>query len=334
MTNESSSTAGEVQSAAALLKDFDAMDTAKPLTFFVGWLSGKSYQLRRLNLHDDVEREFRGIARGVLEGTEGVKGLQERESEAWAPDAQIFPETYLECPSGDVGDSPKLTNRPKDERLLDALQAAEDLLVMDAKDIEAKNLSLYGFAIGSPGNRTVFIRRANPRRGLRRGKFLGRYSDTLQRVDDPVFAFDGLIDLVFVGERLVILSQNAFSMIFRDQADMRALVRNWGNTLSSHFPVEKKSLSRLTSKADRDSRRRQRLESIVSRGHLNGLSGEQLKEAMEACELDPSKFFTSKGELCVEDGDEADLLYFLNEDLYQGLISGDRFRADKKASRA
>lgn len=318
--------------AADALKGFDAFAPGEPLTFFVGWLSGKSYQLRQLKLHLDIEEEFRHIAREVLEGAEGMKGVLDRESETWAPDAQIFPETYLECSIEEVGDAPKLTGRPKDERFLKVLQAAEDLLVIDAKDLEARDLSIYGFAIGSPHERIVFIRRANPRRGLRRGKFLGRYSDSLRRVEDPVFAFDGLIDLVVVGKRLVVLSQNAFSMLFRDQTELKKLVPKWGETLTSHFPVEEASLARLVSKAGRDSRHRQRLESIVSRGHLKGLTKEGLQEAMEACELDPKKFFTSEGKLRVEEGDEAALLYFLNEDLYRGLITGEQYRADKKAS--
>ena len=106
----------------------------------------------------------------------------------------------------------------------------------------------------------------------------------------------------------------------------------WGETLREHFPVEEESLKRLVAKAGRDSRHRQRLEAIVARGHLNDLNQEDLKSAMEDCGLDPDSFFNESGELCVEEGGEADLLYFLNEDLYRGLITGDQFRADKKAS--
>lgn len=70
----------------------------------------------------------------------------------------------------------------------------------------------------------------------------------------------------------------------------------------------------------------------MSRGHLKGVELLQLKDAMESCELDPEKFFTESGALCVEEGDVADLLYFLNEDLYLGLITGEKHRADKKAT--
>lgn len=294
MSEEAPSSSDTVSSAAEILKNFDS---EAALTFFVGWLSGKSYQLRRINLHVTVEKEFRKVARELIYGpddekarmgrTTHVKGLLERTSESWAADAQIFPETYLECAIDEVGEAPRLTSRPADERLLEVLKAAEELEVVQPKELEKKRLSIYGFAIGVPGDRTVFIRRANPRRGLGAGKFFGRYSDVLTRVTEPVFAFDEIIDLVVAGNRLITLSQNAFTMIFRDNDELRALIPKWGATLTKHFPVEQESLDRIIERAERDSRHRQRLEAIVSRGHLQDLEKDKLQEAMEVCGLGP-----------------------------------------------
>lgn len=329
------STSENLTSAADILNDFNA-SKAGTLTFFVGWLSGTSYQLRRLILHKDIEKIFRDIANDVLEGTENVQGVKGRKSEKWTVEAQIFPETYLECSISSVGNTPRLTSRPKEERLLEVLKSAELLEVIDAKEIDMKRIGLYGFTIAppkeSPGERIVFIRRINPRRGLRGGRIFGQYSDALTRIEGKVFAFDEQVDLIVAGDRLVVLSQSAFIALFRDKEELKALVPKWGKSLSDHFPVEKGSLERIIAKAVRDLRHRQRLEAIVSRGHLEGVELLQLKDAMESCELDPEKFFTESGELCVEEGDVADLLYFLNEDLYLGLITGEKHRADKKAT--
>ena len=76
-------------------------------------------------------------------------------------------------------------------------------------------------------------------------------------------------------------------------------------------------MARIIEKAGKDTRHRQRLESIVSRGHLAGLRIDTIRDAMSECDLDPDLFVSSDNELFAADDDVADLLYFLNEDLYR-----------------
>lgn len=299
-------------------------------TFFVGWKSGKAYQLRRMELHQDVEAEFRQVLSHVVDGTENRVGLVDREPQPWSPDAVIYPETFLVSASDAVGEVPTVVHRP-DEKFLEVLTQAEDLSPIELKDLNKKQLSIYGFAVGDLDNRIVFIRRANPRRGLGTGKVFGRYSDVLKKINEPVFAFDGKIDLILIERSLLVLSQNAFAMLFRDQEDLKKLVPKWGKTLCRHYPVEKESIDRIIKKANRDSRCRQRLESIVARGHLQGLERDDLELALKECELDPAQFLNDSDELCVEEADVPELLWFLNEDLYRGVISKKFFRSDKKS---
>lgn len=317
--------------AASILADFNAEESG-PLTFFIGWKTGKSYHLRRLDLREEAENEFRGIANDLIQGSELTVGLLGRQSEPWSPEAEIFAETYLECSICAVGDTPKLARRPRDERLLEVLKAAEDLEIMEAGDLQKRAIGLYGFAIGDPGERVVFIRRSNPRRGLSKGRFFGIYADVLKVIHDPVFSFDGRIDLVVAGDRLVVLSQSAFAMLFRDQEALKGLISKWGDNLSEQIAIEQESLQYIVDKANRDSRQRQRLEAIVMKGHLQPLQAETVKTAMKTNEMDPDRFFDENDKLRFSEGDVDDVLYFLNEDLYRGMITGDPYRADKKAS--
>lgn len=316
---------------AQFFKNFDP-ESAGPLTFFVGWKSGKSYHLRRMGLHIETEKAFRAIAKDLVQGTNSSIGLQDRDREPWTAEAEIFAETYLECSLEEVGEAPKLANRSDGEGLLGGLKAAEKLELMEASGLEKRRIELYGFAIGAPGKRTVFIRRSNPRRGLSKGRFFGYYPDVLRVVDAPTFMFDGRIDLVIVGDRLVVLSQAAFAMIFRDTAELRGLVSKWGDSLRDQIEIESTSLEYLKNKANRDSRQRQRLEAIVQRRHLEKLSPEDVKKAMEDNGMDTRRFFNDENKLSFSPDDVNEVLYFLNEDLYRGVLTGEQFRADKKAT--
>ncbi|WP_300908220.1 hypothetical protein [Corynebacterium stationis] len=295
------------------------------ITFFVGWQSGKSYNLRQVGLHKSIASNFLEIA------NQTAQNLVIREEETWSPEADLTPETYLVCDIDSVGDEPKITHQPND-LFLPTLLNAELLERVSAKDIPNRSLALYGFTIGEGEDRTVFIRKSNPRRGLGRGKFFGVYNDIIRRELDPVLAFDDLIDLVVVRDKLIVLSQTAFAMFFRDNNALVQLVPKWSQVISQHVPFGGDSLNLIEERAQRDSRQRQRLESIATRGHLKGQTISDFETAMKECGLDPLKYIQGD-QIIVQQDDVPQILYFLNEDLFAGSISKTNFRVDKKAAR-
>lgn len=311
--------------SSTIATSLNAFDVETPLTFFVGWLSGKSYHLRKVAVHTDISSEFRKIAAQTIEE------LKNRASEKWTPEAEISSHSYLECDIHEIDGSPTLTNKP-DSLFLPTLQSAEKLDEIQSRDIENKRLSIYGFVIGEPGKRFVFIRRANPRRGLSGGKIYSLFSDALHKVTDPVLAFDSLIDLVIVEDRLLVLSQTAFAMLFRDNDALKQLVPKWGKTIMTQTKINESTIELMVESALRDSRHRQRLESIATRGHLEKIDQDTLRIAMIDCGLDPLLHFNSADELIATESEIPRFLYFLNEDLFAGSISGENFRVDKKAA--
>lgn len=314
-------------------------DIEAPITFFVGKRSGESLRLFKINIDEKVASSFREIARSVTEGGQASRGLLEREPEEWSPEAQITPETYLECSIEGVGDSPHITKKKNislnsaNEKFLSLIQHPETFELLDPKKMKPENLSIYGFTIGGSADRIAFVRKLNPRRGLSSGKWFGFFSDTINRIDEPIFAFDNEIDLICVADRLVILKQSAFYALFRNNKGLHLLVDKWAQSLKSEIKcdIEEETLKKIKDKANSDSRIRQRLEAITERGHLGELSVDQIKNAMADCAMEEEDYFDSDGLLKVSDENIAELLYFLNEDLYSGSISGEAFRADKKA---
>lgn len=302
--------------------------TDEALTLVVGWKSGLKMKLRQISLGADVEAAFRGVI------SKTVDDLSDREAQVWAPDADLSPETYLVLSESDLGDAPVLASEHGGQSLVEALRAAENLEAMHPRDMPVGDLSFYALVVGDrAGERTAFLRRSNPRRGLKRGRIYSLLGDTLKRLEAPIFAFDESIDLVVSGNRVGILSQTVFAAMFRDQDTLARQIPSWVTELSGAVSIEADSCVRLIDRAQRDSRLRARLEAIVHRGHLSAVSSEQMASAMVLNGLDPDRLIDEHGNLVLSDEDIPQVLYFLNEDLFVGSLTSTGFRADKKAAR-
>ncbi len=312
---------------ADIREKLSEIDTEASLTLAVGWTVGKNTKIRQMVLGSSVENAFRDVVREALEN------LGEREPADWTPDADLSPETFLVIPKDDVGESPSLTTDHDGKTFLDTLADAETLEAIHPKHLPTGDLNFYAIIVGDIGRRAAFIRRSNPRRGLRRGRIYSVLSDTLQRVDDPIFAFDGWVDLVAVDDSLCILSQTVFSSFFRDQETLAKKIPEWIQTLSQSVAIQEESQERLEARVQRDSRLKARLEAIVRRDHLVDVSSETLRRAMEENELDPNRLLDDQGQLVLEEDDIPQILYLLNEDLFTGSLTNSGFRADKKAAR-
>ncbi len=263
-----------------------------------------------------------------------VDDLGQREAAEWTPDADLTPETYLVLRADEVGDAPTLTSdHDHGKSFLNVLAEAERLEAINPRHLPTGDVSFYAIVIGKPGARKAFIRRSNPRRGLKRGRIYSTLGDSLQRVEDPIFAFDDWVDLVLDGPYLYILSQTVFAAFFRDQETLAKKIPEWIDQLTNHVPLADSSRDVIRGKVSRDSRLKARLEAIVRRGHLGEVTAETLRRAMEDNELDPDRLLDESGNLTLEEDDVPQVLYLLNEDLFTGSLTKTGFRADRKAAR-
>jgi hypothetical protein len=307
---------------------FASIDPSETVSLTVGWPSGARTKLRHVPVGHEVAEAFRAVLRDTLED------LADREAETWTPEADLSPETYLITDVESLGLEPKLAAEHGDISLMTALLAAETLPDLDHAKLPASNLSFYAITVGkTAGERAVFLRRTNPRRGLKRGRIYSVFSDTLERVQEPIFAFDEWMDLVVVGDSVAVLSQTVFAALFRGQGALNAQVPTWTKDLGEAVPIAQDGLERLEAKVLRDSRARQRLEAIVRRGHLSTVNATTLRDAMGSAGLDPDTLMDADGRFILEDDDIPSVLHFLNEDLFAGALTQTSFRADKKAAR-
>lgn len=307
--------------------DLSDLDISAPLTLTVAWRSGPKVRLGRVETDGEVGLAFRELIAGTIEN------IDARTPEAWAPDADLTAETYLVIDMDKLGPAPVLTSEFQDCSLAEVLSSAQTIPALNAKSLPAGDLVFYALTIGPQDSRVTFLRRHNPRRGLKSANFFAGLSDALTRIEQPIFAFDGYIDLVFAEDKVAILSSTAFAALFRSQEALTAQVPKWVADLQEHVPIAQDGRDRLAQSALRVTHLRTRLEAIVTRGHLEDVSVDTLRKAMTANGLKPDDLLNAEGEFILDEADIPTVLYFLNEDLFAGSITELGFRADKKAAR-
>jgi hypothetical protein len=297
------------------------------LSLAVGWRSGTKMKLGRLETSPDASSRLADVAARC------VAGLAGRGPEPWTPEADLPEDSYLMLPAESAGQHPALSrDLAAHGTLLEALRNAAGLPRLDADELPAADMALYAIVIGNdPSTRTVFLRRVNPRRSLRGGRMFSTYRDVLVPLDDPIFGFDDLIDLVYIDNQLVVLSQTAFMALFRDNEALTKQVPAWVGDLASAVPLTPGSTQVLNAKALRNLRVRTRLEAITRRGHLVSVTAEMLRKAFEEHGLDADSLLDEHGALCVDEDNVDVVLQVLNEDLFVGTLSSTAFRADKKS---
>ncbi|MCT1563138.1 MULTISPECIES: Kiwa anti-phage protein KwaB-like domain-containing protein [Corynebacterium] len=309
--------------SAKTLSEIDNLND--PVRLILGYRSEKKVSLIRVPLAQNAQDAFKDIAEQLLQS------LTERTAEEWDPTRAVSKETYLVTTPSEVGDVPQVT-RSK-QPLIDALIESDSIEEVDKSSLRKADPLFYAYQFGAGESSTVFLRRMNALRGLRK-KRLGILSDQLQVIDDPILAFDGSADLVFTSESVFVLSQSAFTTLFRGQAELRKMVRNWVDEIKKSTPMTEGSVEVLLTKSESDTRVAKRIESIKRRGHLANISPDLLRTEMMQFNLDPKKLMNPKDELVISKNNALDVLKFLNEDMFRGVLSDELFESDSKKLRS
>lgn len=290
-------------------------ELSSPLTLGIGWRRGAALDAGRIELTKGVADEFRNICE------RHVAALRQRTAKPYSPEVDLEPrEEYLTIPRSSLH---------TEEPLLMLLDSIADRDPLRASDLPARSLLFHAYVF--PGHAT-FLRKANSHQTARSGRVLTRLSQTLSRVDEPVFAFDDKVDLVVTADEVIVSSLSAFELLFKEDDFLVQHIPTWVNSIATHLPVNDGAAEVLTEHCRRNTRFRRRLETIHARGHLTHVTIEQVCEEAQNQGLDVASLVVD-GRLNFEDASVDDLLRLLNEDLLIGSLSGDRFTVERKSPR-
>lgn len=197
----------------------------------------------------------------------------------------------------------------------------------------SEKIPLYAVGIGADEHRVALVKRTDPQLTHRTGRLLAIGRQRLERIDDPVFSFASDFDLVVAAGWVVVLNQHAFEMLARETGIVERNVARWITGITNHLPMAEESVKLLRRTALRDSRTWRRLKEIEQRGHLAMVSLEDVRDYAAAVDLEPDDVVRD-GQLRFDPSQRFGFLHLLNEDLFTGRLTGERFESQRKDAMA
>lgn len=281
----------------------------------IAWRTSSDVEVGRLDISVDVAGHFSNVAR---QHAAVIAASRRRQ---YTPEVDIDRKEEF----ASVERARFAVNDP----LLSLLATAAELDSVRPADLPTKSLLLYSIVFP---RRAMFVRKANPHLSARRGHVFTRLGNALTRIEEPIFDFDSIVDLVVTPSELWISNVTAFEYLFKDDDFLARNIPIWVEAIGSAVPLAAGSAELLVEKGLSNVRRRRRLESIADRGHLPTVTLTQLKREIARLNLGTDRLLAD-GHLVINDDTIDDVLKLLNEDLFIGGLSGAEFEVDRKAAR-
>jgi hypothetical protein len=294
----------------------DKIDMRAAATLVVAWQSGRNAQARTVRAGGQVIEVLRGYA---------VESLERFAAGTWQPynpDDEQEDGAYLFAERDELLDT----------AMLEQIERGAALPLATSAEAQSQRLVLYALLIGDdPESRTAFIRKTNPVMLATKG-LVAIFNDTLDRVEQPILAFDSSFDVVLTDDEVLIISQRNFEALFKESDAVLAKTEKWAEELGRHVPISADAQSWLAGRLRQNSVVRRKVESVLRSRYLDKLTIEELRRRMPEHGLDPAELIVGD-RLVVNKDTEKSVLLLLNEDLWTGDFSGSRYAAARKAVR-
>ena len=309
----------------------------------VAWKRSGGYEFMRLQTAPPLKDRFAHI---VLNADSMLIG---REKKAYSIGDDVEKDQYMSVvlesltppPSNQRAPDKRLkwarTDQPSEfrRRLVTFDKAAAGISDLRARIARGGSISFYALVLGlQASDRIAYVRHRNPLALLKRGNFLAGLGDTLTLIAQDVFVMDDTIDLILRPDRIDIFNPGYFSSLFfemsaTDRAQHVALTR----TALGPLDVTEETLMRIATAIQGARSSRRKMLTLSESQHLTGVTMVKFRSALIKHGVKPAKFIDKSGKISAAEGDVGNLLEILNEDLYDGYLTGRRLVASKKGVR-
>lgn len=241
-----------------------------------------------------------------------------------------------------VAYSPEVVFRPEDKQVLVINEDVREenvsaRLLLDHGDrpkktpaqVDTNALYLYALVSTTAAGRLAMIKKTNPARRAREGKRWALARDELNLLEEDPWQLHPTFDIIVGETGAFALSHSYFEQLFKDAERLRAHVGDWVDEVHAALPMTDAQKAVLSARCRESSRLRRRLRAITNRGHLDRVTINQVRAHARRMGLDAKDFVVS-GKLVVDQANADELLQLLNEDLFLGGLTGDRFRSGGK----
>jgi hypothetical protein len=218
----------------------------------------------------------------------------------------------------------------EENEIIAGLLADEDLAQEAPDSVSSEDLYLYALISDTDAGRIAMIKKQAPAKQARSGKWWALAGDELRLLEDDPWQLHPTFDLIVSEEGAYVLRYSALEQLLADSALLLERVDDWVGSVAASLPLSDGGDTLLFSRCVDSSRLRRRLRAIYDRGHLAQVDISDVKKHVEHMEFDPDDFI-SNGELVIDEQNVDSVLQLLNEDLFNGGLTGDPFRSDGKA---
>jgi hypothetical protein len=294
--------------AAELPVDLDHFEAPEALSLVVAWKRGQGLDGGEVRTGEEVK----GHLRAACERT--VSEILERELREYTPDMQLEEGECLVASDEDmIAQSPAA-------QLLFPTAPLRDL---PARELPRRAFQFYAVTLDADEGEVAFLRKTNPRRAGRAGGIVAALGNVLEKVTRPLFTFEDSFDLMVAEGTVVALNQSVFEVLFSDAPAIQARIPEWVEQVTDHLPIAGDGAQRLAERCATDGRLRRRLRAVAARGHLPTVEIQQVRDHLAELGLPESDY--------IDEQNPFRLMQLLNEDLFRGGLTRERFVSDRKS---
>ena len=216
-------------------------------------------------------------------------------------------------------------------RLVTTLRATEPIGMAALRRL---NVAFYAIVKGTTlDDRVAYVRHLNPLRLTKPGNILAMLGDTLDSMTSPVFAMDDRVDLIVRPDDVSILNKTFFDSLFFGLGGEGAELDGIVAAALSSLPIEAETLAMLVERSRGKKRSRRKMLEIQQSNHLAHVTADQFKTALATQGYPEAQFIDHKGNIFASEDDGDTLLEILNEDVFNGLLTGRPLAATRKRVR-
>jgi hypothetical protein len=294
-----------------LITDDDLPSTTGELRLVVAWASGKQSVARFVKTGGDVITELRSHAQTAVEDlTNGAPHTPDTDLETTATWRQIqksdsTPVCSTNCARARRCPWPRRTSSSPNRCSAMPCRSGPNPI-----------------RCSSSGSALQFSLRRS-----RRGAAL--VTDTLNRFESPIFAFDNRYDVIVTNTKVYVLNKTAFEGLFKDSDAVLAKTGEWVKEVAKTVGMTPDSSTALETALKQNRFLHRKFLAIKDRPHIQTMTPKALRAEITRLGHDVAELM--EGDLLkVTDANVKLVLQVLNEDLFSGGFSEQHYAASSK----
>ena len=290
-------------------------NTEGALRLVVVWTSGKLSIGRYVKTATEVEAALRGHAvNATAQLTDGA---------VYSPDTSMEDNSHLEASLDELLDT----------GLLEELNRASSLPLATEDELRSKPLLCHAVVIGEGDDTAIFVKKRSPIQLAKKSVVAFLVNNNLDRVETPIFAFDDRYDAVIAKDRVYVLNKDAFEGLFKESQAVLGKADEWVKEVVDAIPMTIGSAQALEDTLKRNQFLRKKFFAIKQRPHIMSMTPDALRDEIQRHGYDLGELMDGD-DLKVTEKNVKIVLQLLNEDLFSGGFSQERYAAGSKRSLA